>query len=179
MSTQPITPRLAERLNRRLLAASQLQRPRLPRGRTGTRLRTRHRERHIQRPDPPRLAEQPPEQALQAGHADPLNQVLLVRRCRVRCFFISDQSLVHLLVVNHEVFLQLYRPLIRDCANLSLQLGNILRETLTFWTEAASWDRRSRSRGGQWARSRTTSPRVKHNNKERFSLFSYTHILML
>jgi hypothetical protein len=31
----------------------------------------------------------------------------------------------------------------RDCANLSLQLGNIVRETLTFWTEGASWDRRS------------------------------------
>jgi len=32
-----------------------------------------------------------------------------------------------------------------------------LRETLTFWTEAASWDRRSRSRGGQRARSGRSS----------------------
>jgi hypothetical protein len=33
------------------------------------------------------------------------------------------------------------------------QLGNIVPETLTFWTEGASWDRRSRARGGERARS--------------------------
>ncbi len=34
-------------------------------------------------------------------------------------------------------------------ASVSGQLGNIVRETLTFWTEEASWDRRSRARGDQ------------------------------
>jgi len=44
---------------------------------------------------------------------------------------------------------------IRSCwsggagVQMLLQLGNIVRETLTFWAEGASWDRRSRSRGGQ------------------------------
>jgi hypothetical protein len=41
---------------------------------------------------------------------------------------------------------------------VSRRLGNIVRETLTFWRQGAFWDYRSRLRGGQRARSRTISP---------------------